>query len=137
VLKDQILDLTDQLLNSGGSLSDGESVDNGNQGSANNRRRVDDNWYRNFVLNWRLNPNAQRFRGRGLNRCRLNWSRTWNWSLSENGSWCRWRLNQIWEHDPQRLLNPETDDLSPQRIQVDVTSWFENVLSNLSLCVQQ
>jgi hypothetical protein len=43
VLKDQILDLTDQLLNSGGSLSDGESVDNGNQGSANNRRRVDDN----------------------------------------------------------------------------------------------
>jgi hypothetical protein len=43
VLKDQILDLTDQLLNFGGSLSDGESVDNGNQGSANNRRRVDDN----------------------------------------------------------------------------------------------
>jgi hypothetical protein len=37
MLDDQILDLSGQLLNSSGSLSDGGSIDNGNQGSANNR----------------------------------------------------------------------------------------------------
>jgi hypothetical protein len=66
VLKNQVLDLTDQLLNSGGSLSDGESVDNGDQGSANNRWRVDDNWCR--IWNGRLNSGPLRFRHRrGLN----------------------------------------------------------------------
>ena len=85
-MKDQILDLTDQLLNSGGSLSDGESVDNGNQGSANNRWHVDDNWC--LIRNWRQNSNSLRFRERSLNWCR--WSLYWSLSLN-------W--HQIGEHD--------------------------------------
>jgi hypothetical protein len=68
-LKNQVLDLTDELLNSGGSLNDG-----GDQGSANDRWRVDDNWCR--IRNWRLNSGPLRFRGRSLNRGRLSldWS---------------------------------------------------------------
>jgi hypothetical protein len=75
VLKNQVLDLTDELLNSGRSLNDGESVDNGDQGSANNRWRVDGNWCR--IRNWSLNSGPLNFRGRSLNR-------SWNWSLDWN-----------------------------------------------------
>jgi hypothetical protein len=74
VLDDEILDLADELLNSGGSLN------NGDQGSANDRWRVDGNWCR--IRNWRLNSGPLRFRGsRSLNRCgsrSLNWSLNWN-----------------------------------------------------------
>jgi hypothetical protein len=80
MLKNQVLDLTDELLNSGRSLNDGWSIDNGNQGSANHRWRVDGNWCR--IRNWRLNSGPLRFRGsRILNRCgsrSLNWSLNWN-----------------------------------------------------------
>jgi len=131
MLDDQILYLSGQLLNSSGSLSDGGSIDNGNdQGSANHRWRVDGNWCRNFILNWRLNSSPLRFRGRSLNRCRqsLDWNGSWNWRLD-------W--HQIGEHDREHLLNPETDDFGPRCIQVDVTTWFENVFSNRSLSIQQ
>jgi hypothetical protein len=117
VLNDQVLDLTDELLNSGGSLNDG------NQGSANDRWRVDGNWC--LIRNWRLNSGPLNFRGSwSLNRCRrsLDWS--WNWS-------------QIGEHDLEHLLNPHTDNLRSRGVQVDVTFWFENVFPNLSLCIQQ
>jgi hypothetical protein len=124
VLNDKILDLTYQLLNSGGSLSDGESIDNwsGDQGSANDRRRVSDNWCR--IRNWRQYSNSLSFRGI-WNWCR--WSLDWSWRLD-------W--HQIGEHDLQHLLNLETGDLSPSSVQMDVPSGLENVLSNFSLCVQ-
>ncbi len=128
MLKNQVLDLTDELLNSGGSLND-----DGDQGSANDRWRVDDNWCRNFVLNGSPNSGLLRFRHRrGLNwRGSLNRGRRLNWSR-RSLDW-----DQIGEHDLEHPLDPETGYLSPSSIQVDVTSGLENVLSNLSLCVQQ
>ncbi len=105
------------------------SVDDvGYQGSVNGRWSVNDNWCRSLVLNWRQNSGPLRFRG-----CRLNWSG----SLILD--WCRWSLDwhQIGEHDREHLLDPETDNLSSQRIQVDVTSGLENVLPNDSLSIQQ
>jgi hypothetical protein len=111
--------LRNDILNSGGSLNyDGSVDDFGDQGSANSRWRVDGNWCR--ILNWRLNSSPLRFRGRSLNRC--GWSLDWD---------------KIREHDLEHPLDSETDYLSPSSIQVDVTSGLENVLSNLSLCVQQ
>jgi hypothetical protein len=118
-------------LDSGGSLSDDGSIDNGDQGSANNRWRVDDNWCR--IRNWRQNSDPLTFGHRGSlndlgNWCRwsLDWSQSWNWSLSES-----------WKHDFQHLSDPETDDLCSRCIEVDVTSWLENVRPNMSLGIQQ
>jgi hypothetical protein len=137
MLNYQVLDLTDQMLYSGGSVDNGESIDNcgridnGNQGSANNRRRVDDNWCR--IRNWCLNSSPLNFRGSwSLNRCRwsldlsgsLNWD--WNWSLIERR-----------HHDFQHPPNSETDNGCPRGIQMDVSSWFENVRSDSSFSVQQ
>jgi hypothetical protein len=80
--------------------NDGSVDDFGDQGSANDRWRVDDNWCR--ILNWRLNSGPLRFRYRrslnwsgSLNRCRQILD--WNWSLD-------W--SQIGEHDPEHLLDP-------------------------------
>jgi hypothetical protein len=127
VLNDQVLDLTDELLNSGGSLNDSGGIGNGNQGSANNRWQVGGNWCRNFVLNWSLNSGPLNFRGsRSLNGSR--WSLDWNWN---------WSADKSWEHDFQHLSNPETGDLCSRCIEVDVTSRLENVRPNCSLGIQQ
>jgi hypothetical protein len=124
VLNDQVLNLTNELLNSGGS------VDNGDQGSANNRWRVDDNWC--LIRNGSLNSGPLNFSGRSLNRRRrsldLSWNRTWDRNLY----WHR-----IGEHDLEHLLDPETDNLCSRCIEVDVTSRLENVCSNRSLGIQQ
>jgi hypothetical protein len=116
------------LINHGNVLNDNGSVDNfGDQGSVNDWKRVNDNWCR--IRNWRLNSGPLRFRGSWS----LDWSRSLNWSLSWN-----WSLDwhQIGEHDREHLLNPETGNLCSRRIQVNVSSWFENVCPNLSSSIQ-
>jgi hypothetical protein len=121
------------LNDNGGNVDDG-----GNQGSVDNLWFVNDNWCRNFVLNWSLNSGPLRFCGSSLNWsgsgsldwdwCRRSLDLSWNWSLY-------W--NQNGEHDSKHLLNPETDNLGSQCIKVDVTSWLVNVCSNCSLGIQQ
>jgi hypothetical protein len=108
-------------------LNDDGSIDNiGYQGSVNDWRYfVNDNWCR--IRNWRLNSGPLRFRG--------SWSLDRSWrSLNLDGNW---NLSESWKHDFQHLSDPETGDLCSRCIEVDVTSWLENVLSNIALCVQQ
>jgi hypothetical protein len=119
VLNDQVLNLTNELLNSGGS------VDNGDQGSANNRWRVDDNWC--LIRNGSLNSGPLNFSGRSLNRRRRSLDWNWNWN---------WNWHWIGEHDLEHLLDPETDNLCSRCIEVDVTSRLENVRPNCSLGIQ-